>query len=102
MKRREFITLLGGAAAWPLAARAGQEKRPRVGSIQTFPNENIEAFSQGLREAGYVDGHRGVLDRIDEFASELVARITPQRAALSPRSAAPWCAGASAATTRAL
>ena len=49
--------------------------------------------SQGLREAGYVDGqnillktrfHRGVLDRINEFAGELVARITAQPAALSP------------------
>jgi putative ABC transport system substrate-binding protein len=57
-------------------------KLPRIGTIQTFPNENSEAFEQGLREAGYVDGrnvsletrfHRGVLDRVDEFASELVA-----------------------------
>ena len=80
--RRKFITLLGGAAVWPLAARAQQEKLRRVSSIETFPNANIEAFSQGLGEAGYVDGqnilletrfHRGVLDRIDEFASELVA-----------------------------
>ena len=84
MKRREFIALLGGAAAWPLAARAQQPAGdlPRVGSIQTFQNENIEAISQGLREAGYVDGqnilletrfHRGSLDRIDEFAAELIA-----------------------------
>jgi len=91
--RRKFITLLGGAAVWPLAARAQQEKLRRVSSIETFPNANIEAFSQGLREAGYVDGqnillktrfHRGVLDRINEFAGELVARITAQPAALSP------------------
>src|SRR5262245_63361557 len=84
MNRRAFITLLGGAAAWPLAAWAQQpaEKLPRIGSIQNFPNENFEAFIQGLREAGYVDGqnmlletrfYAGVLDRIDEFASELVA-----------------------------
>ena len=84
MRRREFITLLGGAAAWPLAARAQQPARklPRVGSIQNFQNENFEAFIQGLREAGYVDGqdmlletrfYAGVLDRIDEFTSELVA-----------------------------
>src|SRR5262249_162442 len=84
-KRREFMMLLGGAAAaWPLAAWAQQpaEKLPRVGSIQNFRNEKSEAFSQGLREAGYVDGqnmlletrfYAGVLDRIDEFASELVA-----------------------------
>jgi putative ABC transport system substrate-binding protein len=85
MKRRSFITLLGGAAAaWPHAARAQQpaEKLPRIGSIQNFRNENFEAFIQGLREAGYVDGqnmlletrfYAGVLDRIDEFTSELVA-----------------------------
>ena len=84
MKRRAFIRLLGGAAAWPLVARAQQpaEKLPRIGSIQNFRNENFEAFIQGLREAGYVDGqdmlletrfYAGVLDRIDEFTSELVA-----------------------------
>src|SRR5215471_16754985 len=84
MNRRAFITLLGGAAAWPLAAWAQQpaEKLPRIGSIQNFRNENFEAFIQGLREAGYVDGqnmlletrfYAGMLDRIDEFASELVA-----------------------------
>jgi putative ABC transport system substrate-binding protein len=77
--------LLGGAAAaWPLVARAQQpaEKLARIGSIQNFRNENFEAFIQGLREAGYVDGqnmlletrfYAGVLDRIDEFTSELVA-----------------------------
>ena len=86
MQRREFITLLVGTAkaAWPLVARAQQPagKLPRIGSIQTFQNENTEAFRQGLREAGYVDGqnmllenrlHHGTLDRINEFSRELVA-----------------------------
>ena len=83
-KRREFIATLGGAAAWPLAAAAQQPARhlPRIGSIQNFRNENFEAFIQGLREAGYVDRQNilletrfygGVLDRIEEFARELVA-----------------------------
>ena len=86
MQRREFITLLIGTAqaAWPLVARAQQPagKLPRIGSIQTFQNKNTEAFRQGLREAGYVDGqnmlletrlHQGTLDRINEFSRELVA-----------------------------
>jgi putative tryptophan/tyrosine transport system substrate-binding protein len=88
MQRREFITLLVGTAqaAWPLVARAQQPAKIRrigyLGSIQTFQNENTEAFNQGLREAGYVDGqnilletrlHQGTLDRIDEFSRELVA-----------------------------
>jgi putative tryptophan/tyrosine transport system substrate-binding protein len=84
--RRKFLgMLLGGAAvAWPIAARAQQPagKLPRIGSISNFPNENFEAFIQGLREAGHVDGqnmlletrfHRGTLAGIDQFASELVA-----------------------------
>jgi putative ABC transport system substrate-binding protein len=84
MRRREFITLLGTAAAWPLTARAQQQagKLPRIGSIVTEPSELVEALSQGLREAGYVDGqnmvldtryHHGSLERIGEFAHELVA-----------------------------
>jgi len=86
LRRRRFITVLGGAAAWPLAARAQAQqsagKLPRIGSIQNFRNENFEAFVQRLREAGYVDGqnmlletrfYSGAIDRIDEFASELVA-----------------------------
>ena len=54
MRRRKFITLLGGAAAWPLAARAQQPagELPRVGTIQGIKSENSEAFFQGLREAG--------------------------------------------------
>jgi putative tryptophan/tyrosine transport system substrate-binding protein len=85
MKRREFITLLGSAtAAWPYPARAQEatDKLPRIGFIHNFPNENFEALTKGLREAGYIDGqnvlmekrfHGAVLDRIDEFANELVA-----------------------------
>jgi putative tryptophan/tyrosine transport system substrate-binding protein len=82
MRRREFITLVGGAAAWPLAVRAQQPALPRIGSILPFAVENTEAFGQGLREAGYVDGqnivldtryHHDSLERIDEFARELVA-----------------------------
>jgi putative ABC transport system substrate-binding protein len=59
MKRREFITLLGGAAAWPLAARAQQlEKMPRVGVLVSLsaPHPFTEAFRSGMRDLGYIEG----------------------------------------------
>lgn len=82
-RRREFITLLGGAAGWPLAASAQQSVRelPRVGAIFNSRSENNEAFRHGLIEAGYVDGRNVVLeeriigpaqDRAAEIARELV------------------------------
>ena len=60
MKRRTFIAALGGAAAWPLAARAQQPTVPIVGflsvrSLANFAND-VAAFSSGLKENGYVDG----------------------------------------------
>src|SRR5262245_31799362 len=84
MRRREFLGVLGvlgGAAAWPLAARTQQlNKRPRIGFLQRFQNENVVAFMQALRDAGYVDGQTAVietrifetLDRVVDFAKELV------------------------------
>jgi putative tryptophan/tyrosine transport system substrate-binding protein len=85
MRRREFFKLVGGiAAGWPLAALAQQQagKLPRIGFISTEPSELTKSLNQGLRQAGYVDGqniildtryHHGSLERIDEFARELVA-----------------------------
>ena len=64
MTRREFITLVGGVAVgWPLAASAQtQPKIPRVGVVQAAtPARGLEAFRQGLRELGYVEGQTIVL-----------------------------------------
>jgi putative ABC transport system substrate-binding protein len=81
--RREFIATLGGAAAaWPLAARAQQpSKIPRIGFLQRIQNENVVAFIQALRDAGYIDGQNALietrifeatLDRLPNLAKELV------------------------------
>ena len=85
MRRREFITLLGGAAAtWPLAARAQQSKMARIGAlyIGTADSESFKKeLREGLRELGYVEGQNisfefrsaeGKLDRLPELAAELV------------------------------
>ena len=84
MRRRDFITLVGAAAGWPLAARAQQPvaKILRIGWLQPTQNENVDAFIRGLREAGYIDGqsvlvntriYGAELDQLAELAKELVA-----------------------------
>jgi putative ABC transport system substrate-binding protein len=83
MRRREFMTLLGGAAAsWPLAVRAQQApKIPRIGIIDDSPHWN--AFRHGLRDLGYLEGGNiafdyaygdGVPERLAEAAAALVRR----------------------------
>src|SRR6516165_9515514 len=60
LRRREFIKLLGGAAAWPLAARAQQPKMPTIGLLGANPwieSQWVAAFVQRLRELAWIDGH---------------------------------------------
>jgi putative tryptophan/tyrosine transport system substrate-binding protein len=60
MRRREFITRLGGVAAWPLAARAQQAAMPVVGFLRSTPATGyaytVDPFRQGLNDAGFVEG----------------------------------------------
>ena len=87
MKRREFITLLGGAAAaWPVAAWGQQTTTPVVALLTTGSRpipRDMDGFRQGLREAGYVEGRnvtielygtQGQLERLPELATELARR----------------------------
>jgi hypothetical protein len=59
MGRREFVALVGGAAAWPVAARAQQPAMPVIGFFGWgSPGNDVAAFRQGLAEAGYVEGRK--------------------------------------------
>jgi len=101
MRRRAFITLLGGAtAAWPLAARAQQQAMPVIGFLSSVSapvtSKRIASFGHGLSETGYAVGRdvtvearmaEGEYDRLPALAADLVGRRVGLIAALAPQAA---------------
>jgi putative tryptophan/tyrosine transport system substrate-binding protein len=108
MRRREFMTLFGGAAAWPLAANAQQSARPIIGFLGAAPPNQVgdywNAFQKGLEEGGFVDGRNvtiesrwaeGHYERLPDLAADLVRNHVAVLVGAAP----PAALAAKAATT---
>ena len=109
MKRRDLIALLGGAAGWPLCARAQQPATPVIGFLAmgspgSARDKLLDGFRRGLAEAGFVEGRNAAVEyrwagedlgRLPELASDLVARRVTVIAAM----AGPPVLAANAATS---
>src|SRR5262249_43359875 len=109
MQRRTFISMLGGAASWPFAARAQQPALPVIGSLNHgVPEASVQlvaAFRKGLSETGFVEGQtvaidfrwaRNEVDRVPELAADLVRRRV---AVIATPISTPASLAAKAATT---
>ena len=107
MKRREFITLLGGAAAtWPMAARAQHESMPVIGYLHSGARGRyVEPFRGGLGEAGYVEGqnvkieYRFAEGRLDTMRTHVLDLIALRVAAIAVQTTAPALAAKSETST---
>src|SRR5262245_65245306 len=106
LKRRDFITLLGGAAAWPLVARAQQPVIALVGLLSSaqLDDRQVGAIRQGLKDAGYIEGRNLAIkyrsadsrfDRLPTMVADLVSDPVAAIVALSP----PAAVATKAATT---